>query len=109
MRRAKSKEETLCDQILHAMRKEKIAKDILKERLCSILGHVFMGFNVFDDSPEYMRCLWVTGCPNKMYLLPEMQDEIYKMGFLRVEIVHDDESRTYFYKGGDPRGYHTKT
>lgn len=109
MRKARDKEETLCEQILRAKRSLQISEMILKEKLEGFLGNVFFGFRVFEDTPEYQRCLWISSKLKRLTLTEETQDEIYRMGFIRVEIRHEDGSLTYFYKGGDSRGYHTNT
>ena len=76
-------------------------QDMLSEKIVELVGAIEehnVDFEPYDDM-VLIQC-----APNSLRCTPEALAEIWKLGFLRVSIHHQNGLETFYYEGGPVAG-----
>lgn len=77
-------------------------ENILKEKVVELVGAIGPGHVSFAPEEDEV----IISAPSKsLTVTPEAQQTLYGMGVKRIFILGTDGYETYYYTGGDARGY----
>lgn len=77
---------------------------ILKEKIVELVGaidHTMVSFDVDEEEVEIHNFTRTSS----LGIRPEAQEKIYELGFKRISVLDHTGWETYYYTGGDVRGY----
>jgi hypothetical protein len=76
--------------------------DMLTEKIVDLIGGIeprMVEYLPYDDAMEVIMAA------NSLSVTPESQQKIFELGFKRIFLYHQNGYETYYYTGGDVRGY----
>jgi hypothetical protein len=94
----------LAQEYFRAATEAKRMEDMLKDRVVELVGAIDRHMVSFDVDEQEVEIHNFTKM-STLGVTPESQQKIYELGFKRISVLNHKGWETYYYTGGDVRGY----